>query len=253
MDTLLGIDWRKAWIERNKKQRKPGDSNYWDSRAQDFKEHSGQSSYAKTFLSYLDIEPDLSVLDMGAGSGTLSILLAQAGHKVIAADFSAGMRQATLERSQEEGLDTITVKNLDWNKDWKESGVESKSVDVIIASRSTMVDDLACALAKLNQTARKKVAITMTTEYGPRGFKPLGGLIDDDNAYVPDYIFGVNILFQWGIYPELRYIDTFQDKGGELEEKLVRWAYISWVPSETPVRSFLEEGALPCSSSRQRV
>ncbi|MDR2036010.1 MAG: methyltransferase domain-containing protein [Coriobacteriales bacterium] len=230
MESLLGIDWRWAWIEFNRLRNKPGDTDYWDDRSKDFKEHSGVSDYTDIFIRYLKLTPGQSVLDMGSGPGTIAIPLAKQGHPVIAADFSAGMRQMAQQRAEELGLAGFEVRALDWNEDWVAAGIQPKSVDVAIASRSTMVDDLGDALMKLDKTARHKVALTMVTEYSPRGFKALGSVQGACKSYLPDYIYGINILLQLGIYPQLRYIDTIHGNGGETENKLVRWAFISWTP-----------------------
>jgi hypothetical protein len=167
---------------------------------------------------------------MGSGPGVLAIPLAREGHPVIAADFSPGMRQAALARAQEEQLDNLQVKALDWNEDWIKAGIKPKSVDVAIASRSTMVDDLADAFLKLDRTARSKVALTMVTEYEPKGHKPLGSQQGGREPHVPDFVFGVNLLLQLGAYPELRYIDITQGKGQESKAHFVRWAYLTWKP-----------------------
>lgn len=230
MESLEGVDWRKAWIERDKKRRAPDDKSYWDARSQAFKENSGKSRYTNIFIHYLSLEPGLSVLDMGSGTGALAIPLAKAGHPVLSADFSAGMRKAALDNANKEGLTNFEVKALDWNEDWEVAGVTPKSVDVALASRSTIVEDLGDALLKLDRTARKKVAITMTTEFSPRGYKPRGGTLDGSDPYIPDYIYGMNVLFQMGAFPELRYIDTTHGNGGEMEDRLVRWAYMAWEP-----------------------
>lgn len=233
MDSLLGIDWREAWLENSRKRADPGSSACWDERSREYREHSGRSSYTATFLEYLAIRPGQSILDMGSGSGTLAVPLARDGHQVIAADFSAGMRQAALERVQDEGLATMRVMELDWEDNWEEAGIASKSVDVAIASRSTIVEDLADAFMKLDRTARQKVAVTMVTEYGPKGYKPLGSAQEGIEQYVPDFVFGLNLLLQMGAYPELRYIDTLRGNGGAMEDRLVRWAYLSWEPVTT--------------------
>jgi hypothetical protein len=69
----------------------------------------------------------------------------------------------------------------------------------------------------------------MGTEFGPRGIKRMGESYEGDPDFVPDYIFAVNLLFQWGRYPELRFIDSYKpDEQGE--SRLVRWAFISWTP-----------------------
>ncbi|MDR3136853.1 MAG: class I SAM-dependent methyltransferase [Coriobacteriales bacterium] len=237
MQTLLGVDWRRAWIERGQRRRAPSDSAYWDQRSQEFKEHSGISKYTDTFLNLLPLEPGWSVLDMGTGPGTLAIPLAQRGHPVIAADFSPGMIRAAQERAADLGLDTIQFTTLDWGEDWQAAGIHPKSVDVAVASRSTIVVDLGDALDKLNATARHLAAITMVTEFSPRGFKPRGSVQDDTDAFIPDFIFGVNALFQMGAYPALHYIDTIHGNDDNAGKNLVRWAYIAWKPVERPTET----------------
>ncbi len=230
MEALLGVDWREAWRKHYALREAPGDSTCWDSRSQEYGKNSGQSSYAHTFLQYLDVAPHESILDMGCGPGVLALPLARLGNTVLAADFSQGMCEEATSRAQEEGLQNLRVLQLDWNDDWLQKGIQPKSVDVAIASRSTIVSDLAESLLKLNQTARRKVAVTMATEYSPKGYRPLGSKQENCNDWIPDYIFGVNILLQLGAYPELRYIDSWRGNSAGLEKELVRWAYISWKP-----------------------
>jgi len=230
MDTLLGIDWRQAWIEQNKTRQIAAESSVWDERSKDYKDHSGISDYRDLFIKYLDLKDSQSVLDMGSGPGTIAIPLAQKGHQVIAADFSAGMREIARQRATELGLANLQVKALDWNQDWPAAGIKPKSVDVAVASRSTIVDDLGDAFIKLDTTARAKVAITMVTEHSPKGFKALGSTQEGCKEYLPDYIYGINLLLQWGGYPELRFIDTVHGNGLKMQDKLVRWAFITWQP-----------------------
>jgi SAM-dependent methyltransferase len=210
MVTAPNIDWRQAWIERSGRKGLGNDQGYWNGRAEEFSKKTDHSTYAQVFLAYLGIEPGQSVMDMGCGSGTLAIPLARAGHPVLAADFSAAMLEAARLKAATEGLDNITIKKLDWDEDWIASGIAAKSVDVAIASRSTIVKDLQDAFQKLNQVAREKVCVTMATSHGPRSVTEILDYIGRPREFAPDCVYGLNLLFQMGYSPELRYVDSYK-------------------------------------------
>ncbi|MCL2807642.1 MAG: hypothetical protein FWD27_05730 [Coriobacteriia bacterium] len=117
---------------------------------------------------------------------------------------------------------------MSWEDDWKAHGITDKCVDVAIASRSTMVEDLWLAFEQLSRVARRKVAVTLATEFGPRTTKALGEVVSG-MSFLPDYIYGLNILFKMGYHPELRYLhsDKKEDDGSI---RNIQWAYISWNP-----------------------
>jgi len=236
-------DWAEAWREREKLRKAPDEAAIWDARAQEFSRQSRHSDYAAGFLARLDLAPGLTVLDMGAGSGALALPLAAAGHQVIAADISSGMLAELQKQAAATGLsDRIRCVKLDFNApfaDWQAVGLTEGCVDVALASRSAMVRDLAACLAKLEAVARQRVAVTMVTEYGPRGYKRMGDLDNAGNtdgglgsqAYVPDFIYTINILLAQGRYPELTYLDSYkpdEQADGAGGQRLIRWAFISW-------------------------
>ena len=228
--TLLGIDWRQAWIELSRTRKEPDDAQYWDGRAREFSRHAGKSLYAGAFIDYLGLKPGLSVLDMGCGNGVLALPLARAGHDVLAVDFSRGMLDELKRVAEREGLDTIRCVQLDFNTPWSEweaAGITEGCVDVAIASRSTITTDLWASFQGLERVARQSIAITIATEYTPLATKRMGESIDGGPPFIPDYIYAVNVLMQMGRYPSLRYIDS--DKTDQYgRPQLVRWAYISW-------------------------
>jgi len=230
IDDLLGIDWRKAWIERECTRSVPDNAQAWDKRAKDYSVSAGASSYVDSFISYLAPEQGVSILDMGSGSGTLALPLARRGHSVMAVDFSSGMLGVLREAAQAEALSSIRCVQLDFNapwSDWEAAGITEDCVDIAIASRSTIVDDLWAAFEKLERAARTRVAVTLVTEYTPRHTKRMGAVIDGGPPYIPDYIYAVNVLLQMGRYPSVSYIDS--DKTDERgTPRLIRWAFISW-------------------------
>jgi SAM-dependent methyltransferase len=169
------------------------------------------------------------ILDIGCGSGTLALPLAAAGHQVLAVDFSRGMIDELQSRAANKGLQGISTTILDINAPWEEwqgAGINENSVDVAVASRSMMVDDLWRTLLNLERVARERVAMTMATEFGPRETKRLGEPINGQ-PFVPDYIYAINLLFQMGRYPELRFINS-QKINENNDSMLIRWAFITW-------------------------
>jgi SAM-dependent methyltransferase len=231
-ERLLGVDWREAWCEHNRIRRVPEGPKYWDGRAEKFSDCAGTSPYAGTFIDYLMLQPGQTVLDMGSGSGTLTIPLARAGHTVFAFDFSLRMLETLKGFARQEGLDSIRAALLDFNapwEDWEAAGITENCVDIALASRSTMVDDLWEAFCKLERAARVKVAVTMATEFGPRDTKLMRAGDDGELLFVPDFVFALNLLLQKGRYPELRFIDSL--KIGEQDlPRVIRWAFIQWAP-----------------------
>ncbi|MDR1713515.1 MAG: methyltransferase domain-containing protein [Coriobacteriales bacterium] len=231
MSDYWNVDWRQAWIDYNRSRKPPDDSAYWDNRAPDFAKLAGASPYADTFIAYLAPAPGTSLLDMGCGSGTLALPLARAGHPVYARDFSAGMLDALQQACQREGLENVELGILDFNAPWEQwlaAGLSEGCVDIALASRSTMVDDLWEALEKLERTARQRVAVTVATEHSPRKQERLAAAAGlESSPYLADYVYAVNILMQMGRYPQLRYIDS-EKKSADGTLELIRWAWLEW-------------------------
>jgi len=213
MNPFTDVDYARCWIELQKVRRAPDNSSYWDKRAENY--GTGRpSGYADRFIELLELEDGDTVFDMGCGSGALTLPLARAGHRVVAADFSQGMLDRMYEDAERgavdgyDGLDNVTVKRISWEDDWTAAGIGENCVDVAVASRSIAVADLGHAIAKLNAVARRKVAITLSTDGNPRCNSTILHAIGRESASEYDAIFAINILWQRGLRPEVRYIDA---------------------------------------------
>ncbi|MBM6755647.1 methyltransferase domain-containing protein [Collinsella tanakaei] len=211
---LLETDWNEEWKALQAKRRGPDDPSFWDARARHFRPRETHP-YAQAFLELTGIRAGETVLDMGCGAGSLAIPLAHAGHRVIAVDFSPRMLAVLDETARECGLfDRIDPVQLAWDDDWRLAGIEPKSVDVALASRSIATADLKAALGKLTAAARRRCAITLIAGASPRYDEHIMDAIGASVTRSGDYVYAFNILIGMGLTPEVRYIasprrDTF--------------------------------------------
>ena len=198
------LDWGILWQEaRKKKGRKSKNAQDWDRRAVAFANRNRHSLYNRIFIDLLQPEKDWTVLDVGAGPGTLSLPLAKMVRHVTSLDFSPEMIRIINEFAAKQGLTNISTHILSWEDDWRKHGVGVH--DVTIASRSLGVKDLRSALEKLNDFASGEVVVTDRVGPGPfdpAAFRAIGRNLDAG----PDYIYTINLLYQMGIHASVEFI-----------------------------------------------
>lgn len=218
---LISTDWAAEWRETQVFRYAPDDPAVWNARAKHFKPRETHP-YARDFIALVDAQPGESIFDMGCGAGSLAIPFAQAGHPVIAADFSPAMIETLQEGIAYHHLEqSISPVRLAWDDDWKAAGLTEKSVDIAIASRSVATYDLKAALLKLDRMARRRCCVTLVTGSSPRYDEHILNAIGVATTQGRDYIYAFNILTQLGITPEVRYIDSpRRDTFDTLEEAL---------------------------------
>jgi len=203
------IDWNSAWKQAREKRPRKKDPTFWNRRAPSFGKHVMESDYEKHFLELMQPLPSWSALDVGCGSGTLAVPLAGRIASVTALDFSSEMLSQLQQRCQDGGIDNITAIHGSWEDDWEKLGIET--VDVAIASRSIVVDDLCEALTKLDRAARQRVYLSTIVGDGPSDRRIINAV---GRAFErgPDYIYVYNLLHQMGIYANVSFITTSEWK-----------------------------------------
>ncbi|THF62585.1 class I SAM-dependent methyltransferase [Pseudothauera rhizosphaerae] len=183
--------------------RNPKPAGTWDARAGDMNRKTLKSRYVDEFIGRMDLAGARTLLDVGCGTGTICLPLAERLERVIGLDFSRGMLDALLDNAAALGRNNVEALHLAWEDDW----AAVPACDIVVASRSTTVADLEAALHKLNDKAKRRVYLTHL----------VGGRFVDaavieavgrDLPALPDYIYAVNILHRMGIHPRLDYIEA---------------------------------------------
>ncbi|TKB12213.1 class I SAM-dependent methyltransferase [Desulforhopalus sp. IMCC35007] len=282
--TYEDIDWsllrknamaRKGWKRKSPKE--------WDSKASSFSSRIKKNDYVDHFIRELPLDQSYSVLDIGAGPGTLAIPIAHQVQKVTAIDFSPGMLEILNQNAAQENIYNIETIQCAWEDDWQAKGITSH--DIAIASRSVGVEDLESSLKKINAFAKKYVFISDrigATPFEAEAFRAIGRPFDPG----PDYIYTVNLLYKIGIYPNITvlrpnpvtlygsieealasYRWMFQDLSTTEEQLLleyveqniiktsdngisvrrnspIQWALIWWQKQDTPLRSIAPDEIL---------
>lgn len=204
----------------------PKPASAWDGRAADYGRPQAPGSgggYVQDFIARLDLRGVRSVLDIGCGPGTLALPLAARVEQVTALDYSEGMLQQLQERAREAGLSNIRALHRAWEDDWSDLPVH----DLVVASRSTTVDDLDAALRKMARHARLRACFTYPADGHFIGRDILQALQISLPA-VPDVLLALGMLRRMGILPRLDCIEMPSRLAGcatyETFEQRVLWS-----------------------------
>jgi len=182
--------------------RPPKTPRAWDGRAGKLSRGLKQSAYGEEFVARMDLDGASTLLDVGCGPGTVGLRLADRLVRVYGLDFSRTMLDQMLANAAAAGVANVEALHLAWEDDW--SAVPE--CDIVVASRSTQVADMAAALGKLHAKARQRVYLTHRA--GNRSLLPeILVLLGRRPLPPPDYIYIVNILHAMGVQPRLDYIE----------------------------------------------
>jgi SAM-dependent methyltransferase len=143
------VDWRKKFRALSDEEWKKAYDEAWKHRNNDCVEETDADLIVKA------LGARGSVLEVGAGIGTLAIRLAKEGFAVTGFDVSdEALRRAT-ERSKSEGV------NIDWRQGFAENlPFADKAFDYVTCCHTLEhVRDLAQATSELKRVARQKVVV----------------------------------------------------------------------------------------------
>ena len=202
MTTIHDIDFGRLYREHlaatGRHEKSPEE---WNVRAAEMSRESDGSGYVDEFVRRMDLSACSTLLDVGCGPGAIALTVAGRLARVYGLDYSRGMLHALMEKAAARGLCNVEPIERAWEDDWS----DVPACDVVVASRSTLVEDMADALAKLDSKAVRRVYLTSLV--GGR-FVHAGILeaLGREHPPLPDHIYILNILYQMGRQPRLDYI-----------------------------------------------
>lgn len=228
------IDWNELWKvfhasspERAERDRDP--AAVWNRRAAAYRRAThGETRATEQELAVLDLRPEDTVLDMGAGTGRLAVPITRSVAHVTALDPSEGMLAILREQMAAAGRTNYSTVMMRW-----EDAVIGRDIephDIVIAAFSLGFYDLAAALAKLDAAACRAVYLFWHAgERRTSGETALHEAVFGKAAAVrkgyPDYIYPLNILHDAGIYANVRIIRAVRDTVYDSPEDAARtWA-----------------------------
>lgn len=241
----------------------------WDQKAPSFARKPSRSDYINQLIALLDLAPGETVFDMGCGSGTIAIPLAQAGHAVCTVDFSTGMLEELQKAAEKEGIPVIpgtyfadngvdTTQPIHdlveggsivvFQRSWQESWDDLPQADLCLSSRSLVTADILDALDKMEAHALRRVVVTTGAGDLPfkdsRIFEAMGR--EKPDTMPPDQLVSlVNLAFARGRYPRIEYISMDGTWHRSTREELIEAIMKSHTP-QTPkeaeaLDAFLQE------------
>lgn len=200
-------------------QRPAKSASVWDKKAQDLSARVASSPYTAEFVKRMDMHGASSLLDVGCGPGTIALAVADQLKQVHGLDYSRGMLACMAEQAVVQGLNHVHTHLLAWEDSWDTVPV----CDIVVASRSSLVADMAGALEKMTAHARLRCYMTHLVGGNFRG-ADVSASQSPSGPGLPDYIYIINILYAMGLHARIDYINI----PGRQDGSLMRWAFISW-------------------------
>ena len=189
----------------------------WDETAKPYSHYRARSPYFLEFIERSGLKPGETVFDMGCGSGTLCVPLAEDGYTVFGADFSEKMLDTVRDVMEERHITGLTLKQLSFLEDWDQ--YDLPVCDYVFASRCMNNLDPSVVLPKLTRYAKKRVCMTLHVN---RRDGVLSGFTYKGSDSLEYEKVCFSTVIDMGYYPRVDYMDCMfsEEKGG--------WVFMSW-------------------------
>lgn len=212
--------WEERWqsaidnsaVRRRKKKDNP--LQRWNKMAADFARRTSakedQDKRRKTLVWLEEIGAltrESKVLDIGAGPGNWSLILAQAGGQVTALEPADGMADILASRMKAEGVDNIVIDRRTWQEIDLAQEKWTEKFDLVFASMTPGIDGPK-SLAKLMAASKDFCYLSaFSGRHWQHWYGDLWKIIFNENldAHGNDIINPFNLVYAMGYRPEMKF------------------------------------------------
>lgn len=184
-------------------------ADFWDRRAKGFHRTTKATVVYDPFLHKLQqvVTPQMSVLDVGAGTGRLSLALAPQAKEVIAVEPNAAMLDYLRRDASEQGLSNLTFLQTTW-----QDAPNDLCADIVICSHVLYpIKDIVPFLAKLKAATGDACYIYMrATPIDAQTSHIWRHFHGAERRMPPSYIHALDVLYEMGIYANVEIVETPQ-------------------------------------------
>lgn len=206
-----GIDWDDLWRQQLQAAsfRTLG-ADRWNAGAVGWGRAMNESfnnNYVDNLLAKMDLSPDITVLDVGCGSGRMAIPLAKRVRHVTALDQAPAMLELTKQNAEAEAVQNLNTVRMDWTR--ARIGIDVELHDIVLSSSSALMLELREFLTRMDQAARKCCYLTWGTGTNVHDAK-VSRVLGEEYRPTPSYVVIYNLLYSMGI---LANVEIYQATG----------------------------------------
>jgi SAM-dependent methyltransferase len=180
-------------------------ADFWDRRARSY-HRSTKDTVIRDPL-YLKVRglvtPQMSVLDVGAGTGRFALALAPQVQQVIAVEPNDAMLNYLRQDAAEQGITNITYIPTTW-----QDAPDDLAADIVICSHVLYpIRDIVPFLTKLQAATRRTCFIYLRATPFDAMTKHLWRHFHrEERCLVPEYIHALDVLYEMGIYANVEVV-----------------------------------------------
>jgi ubiquinone/menaquinone biosynthesis C-methylase UbiE len=232
------IDWcqiRQNMIE-TAHRRELYNPRYWNTEVAAFKENTSHwSELTEQQLKILPLSKELTILDVGAGTGRMTLPMAKKVKQVTALEPAQKMFSVLKENAQAQGISNISYVNKSL-----EDLALSGQYDLVVASFSLFMYDIKSALQKMDTLAKRAVYLFLSAS--PWLDEALQKAVYDTSSPWSDFIFIYNTLYAAGIFANVEICNyTIKQSFTDYEEAAAKFMQTNRIPPEKkdPLTAYL--------------